>query len=250
MKVKSTIVGLAEKLNKEGIELFVVGGACRDHHMNVEPKDFDLVAVATQEQLFSVTGNLPNILPNSNNLVFGWNDGEETHELALARIETSTGGGKNDFEFQTAKSISDDLKRRDLTINAIAFNILKKTWIDPFNGIEDIKNKIFRHVSDAFVESPERVFRVVMKFMSRFGFTIAPETVELMRSMVSTWEWGMTGKNGDVLAIIIPNAEKPLSCDQIWRQGASDMLGKGTHPELVFAAMVAVGLDRLFEEIF
>lgn len=115
-----------------------------------------------------------------------------THqEYALARTERKTGPGYKGFEVHATPNVTleEDLQRRDLTINAIA-QTPDGVLIDPFNGIADVRNKILRHVSVAFAEDPVRILRVA-RFAARFsehGFTIADETLALMREMVSKGE--------------------------------------------------------------
>ena len=116
----------------------------------------------------------------------------ETHEeYALARTERKTAVGYHGFAFNTSPDITieDDLSRRDLTINAIAKDADDRI-IDPFNGAQDVEDRVLRHVSDAFVEDPVRVLRVA-KFAARFhslGFCIADETMDLMRRIVADGE--------------------------------------------------------------
>ena len=114
----------------------------------------------------------------------------KTHEeYALARTERKTGAGYKGFVVHAAADVTleQDLARRDLTINAIAKDKDGKL-IDPFNGVADIQAKILRHVSDAFAEDPVRILRAA-RFSARFTeFTIAPETLTLMRQMVEAGE--------------------------------------------------------------
>jgi len=113
----------------------------------------------------------------------------QTHEeYALARTERKTARGYKGFEIQASPEVTleQDLARRDLTINAIASDV-DGNIIDPHQGVADLRAGILRHVSEAFVEDPVRVLRVA-RFTARFGFTIAPETLELMREMVRNGE--------------------------------------------------------------
>lgn len=163
---------------------YLVGGAVRDMIMGKTPKDFDYVVVgATPEDMinagFSQVGaDFPVFLDNHG------------HEYALARTERKSGKGHKGFDvsFDPTVTLEDDLFRRDLTINAIARNTATGDIIDPFNGREDINNRVLRHVSDAFVEDPLRVLRVA-KFSARYpNFTIAPETWDLLSQMVEDGE--------------------------------------------------------------
>ena len=112
-----------------------------------------------------------------------------THEeYALARTERKSGRGYKGFTVYAAPDVKleDDLRRRDLTINAMA-KADDGTLIDPFHGKEDLKNGVLRHVSEAFAEDPVRILRVA-RFAARFGFRVADETLQMMRGMVSSGE--------------------------------------------------------------
>ncbi len=112
-------------------------------------------------------------------------------EYALARKERKTAPGYTGFNFDTSATVTleEDLKRRDLTINAMA-QTPQGFLIDPYRGEQDLKHKILRHVSDAFVEDPVRILRVA-RFAARFAhldFTVAPETMDCMKKMVACGE--------------------------------------------------------------
>jgi tRNA nucleotidyltransferase (CCA-adding enzyme) len=113
----------------------------------------------------------------------------ETHEeYALARTERKSGRGYKGFTVHAAPDVTleDDLRRRDLTINAMARDADGKL-IDPFGGEKDLRAGVLRHVSEAFAEDPVRILRVA-RFAARFGFQVAKETMELMRGMVRSGE--------------------------------------------------------------
>ena len=172
------------------MEIFLVGGAIRDQILGV--------ATETTEKDYVVVGSSPEEI-----LSLGYRQvGKEfpvflhpkTHdEYALARIERKVGSGYTGFEFDTSSTVTleQDLSRRDLTINAIA---QKKdgngSYVDPYGGIEDIKKKKLRHVSEAFSEDPVRILRTA-RFASRFsnlGFTIDDKTLKLIKKMVASGE--------------------------------------------------------------
>lgn len=113
----------------------------------------------------------------------------KTHEeYALARTERKIAPGYHGFVFQAGKDITleEDLKRRDLTINAMALD--GDILIDPNNGLNDIRGKILRHVSEAFKEDPVRILRIARFSAKLPEFTIAPETFELLKTMVQNGE--------------------------------------------------------------
>ncbi len=166
------------------VEIYLVGGAVRDAFLGLPVTERDWVVVgATPEDMLKlgfqpVGKDFPVFLH------------PKTHEeYALARTERKIGKGYKGFTFYAASDVSliEDLKRRDLTINAIA-QAANGEIIDPYGGQADLKNKILRHVSSAFKEDPVRILRVA-RFASRFSeFQIHPSTYELMQAMVNNGE--------------------------------------------------------------
>jgi tRNA nucleotidyltransferase (CCA-adding enzyme) len=168
------------------MQVYLVGGAVRDELLGRSVRERDWVVVgATPEQLLqqgyrSAGRDFPVFLHP-----------ESHEEYALARLERKTGPGYRGFttEFSPAVSLAEDLRRRDLSINAMA-RAADGQIIDPYGGRDDLERRVLRHVSDAFAEDPVRILRVA-RFAARFaplGFTIAPETLALMRRMVQAGE--------------------------------------------------------------
>jgi len=188
------------------MQVYLVGGAVRDERLGIPHKERDWCVVgATPDELLAqgfrqVGRDFPVFLhPDS---------GEE---YALARTERKTAPGYHGFAFDTSPdvSIEDDLVRRDLTINAIAKDA-DGTIVDPCGGIKDIEQRILRHASDAFTEDPVRILRTA-KFAARFnylGFSIAPETRELMQKMVL---------KGEVDALV---------ADRVWQETQEALRGR------------------------
>lgn len=162
---------------------YLVGGAVRDRIMGIPVKDRDYVVVGSSPEEMIANGYKQ---VGADFPVFLSPEGEE---YALARMERKVGVGYHGFETDFSKSVTleDDLFRRDLTMNAIAMNPDTEEYIDPFNGIRDIKNGVIRHVSDFFADDPVRVLRVA-RFAARYGFAIATETKVLCRAMVKNGE--------------------------------------------------------------
>jgi tRNA nucleotidyltransferase (CCA-adding enzyme) len=168
------------------MQIFLVGGSVRDELLGLPVTDRDWVVVGSSPEEMLALGfmqvgkDFPVFLHPS------------THEqYALARIERKIAPGYYGFEcvFSKKVSLEEDLQRRDLTINAIAKS-QDGIIIDPFAGQSDLKQRVLRHVSLAFVEDPVRVLRVA-RFLARFadlGFSVAPETMALMRQMVANGE--------------------------------------------------------------
>jgi tRNA nucleotidyltransferase (CCA-adding enzyme) len=168
------------------MKTYLVGGAVRDRLLGTDVKDRDYVVVGARPQDLLDLGYTP---VGKDFPVFLHPQTRE--EYALARTERKTGPGYRGFAFDTdpAVGIEDDLRRRDLTINAIAEDE-RGNLIDPFGGTDDLRDKLLRHVSPAFAEDPVRVLRVA-RFAARFAerdFRIADETMALMRQMVQSGE--------------------------------------------------------------
>lgn len=164
--------------------IYTVGGAVRDALLGLPVKDRDYVVVGADPQHMQALGYLP---VGKDFPVFLHPDTHE--EYALARTERKTAPGYAGFAFHAAADVTleQDLLRRDLTINAIAMDE-HGNLIDPYGGQADIQNKIFRHVSTAFTEDPVRILRLA-RFAARFpDFSIAPETMQLMQTMVQAGE--------------------------------------------------------------
>ena len=188
------------------MQVYLVGGAVRDAQLGVPHKERDWCVVgATGAELEAlgyqrVGKDFPVFLHP-----------ETKEEYALARTERKTAPGYHGFEFDCSPevTIEQDLERRDLTINALAQDE-NGTLIDPRGGLSDIQNRVLRHVSDAFAEDPVRVLRVA-RFAARFhhlGFTIADETMQLMRRMV---------EDGEVDALVT---------DRVWKETELALVGR------------------------
>jgi tRNA nucleotidyltransferase (CCA-adding enzyme) len=165
---------------------FLVGGAVRDELLGYPHKEKDWVVVgATAEEMLAagfqqVGKDFPVFLHP-----------QTKEEYALARTERKTSPGYKGFTVHATPDVTleEDLLRRDLTINAIARDE-SGNLIDPFNGLQDIQDRILRHVSPAFTEDPVRILRVA-RFAARYlhlGFIVADETMQLMRQMVADGE--------------------------------------------------------------
>jgi len=168
------------------LKTYLVGGAVRDKLLNYPFTEKDWVVVGSSPEEMESLGysavgaDFPVFLHP-----------KTKEEYALARTERKSGMGYKGFQFQTNKDVSleQDLERRDLTINAIAQDATGNL-IDPYNGQQDLKNKVLRHVSPAFAEDPLRVLRVA-RFAARYqhlGFTVADETLSLMQTLSNSGE--------------------------------------------------------------
>lgn len=168
------------------MQVYLVGGAVRDELLGlpVHERDYVVVGATPQTMLELGYSQVGKDFP-----VFLHPQSKE--EYALARTERKAGKGYTGFTCYAAPDVSleDDLLRRDLTVNAIAKDT-QGTLVDPFNGINDLENRLLRHVSPAFSEDPLRILRLA-RFAARFhnlGFKVAAETLNLTKDMVSAGE--------------------------------------------------------------
>lgn len=169
-------------------KVFKVGGAVRDQLLGLPVNDTDWVVVGATPEQMTARGFVP---VGRDFPVFLH---PQTHEeYALARTERKNGMGYRGFVVHTAADVTleEDLARRDLTINAIA---APADWtktnelFDPYNGQQDLRDKVLRHVTEAFREDPVRILRLA-RFAARFtDFSVAPETMDLMHEMVAAGE--------------------------------------------------------------
>lgn len=171
------ILEIAKIIKNNNGNLYLVGGALRDKILGLPIHDLDFCVTGINSSKFKdifpkakIIGKIfPVFLINSD-------------EFALARKENKISNGHLGFEVIANENITiiQDLKRRDITINAIAMEVLTGKIIDPFNGMKDLKNHVIRHVSNSFCEDPLRVYRTA-RFSAKFNFDIAKDTLSLMK---------------------------------------------------------------------
>lgn len=210
------------------MQIYLVGGAVRDRYLNVPSKDQDWVVVGAspQEMLDAgykqVGADFPVFLHP-----------KTQQEYALARTERKSGHGYQGFvcDFDKSVTLEEDLLRRDLTINAMAQDESGKL-VDPYGGLQDLHNKVLRHVSPAFAEDPLRVLRVA-RFAARLhylGFKVADETLQLMAEIC---------RKGEL---------NHLTAERVWQE-TERALGEKS-PEIYFSVLRECGaLALIFPEI-
>ncbi|MGN2672200.1 multifunctional CCA addition/repair protein [Aliivibrio fischeri] len=201
------------------MKIYLVGGAVRDSLLNIDVKDKDWVVVGSTPQKMDSLGyqtvgqDFPVFLHP-----------KTKEEYALARTERKSGQGYKGFTCYAEPDVTleEDLLRRDLTINAIA-QADNGELIDPYNGQQDIIDRTLRHVSDAFTEDPLRVLRVA-RFAARFhhlGFTVAPETMNLMKVLVDSGELSH------------------LTAERVWQEWQKSLSSE--HPEIFLSTLKECG---------
>ncbi|MGE5472965.1 MAG: HD domain-containing protein [Ignavibacteriales bacterium] len=188
--IEKKIKNLLKTISENGGCLYLVGGAVRDIIMfdlgviekRPQSKDFDFcITGLSQSEFEKIFSNA--IIQGKDFPVYIFKN-FPGYEFSLARKERKVGIGYRGFEILTSSdvTIEDDLIRRDLTINSIAYDFCAKGIVDPFGGTEDIRNKTLRAVSPAFGEDPLRVYRVA-QFASRFSFDVEFNTIQMMKSL-------------------------------------------------------------------
>jgi tRNA nucleotidyltransferase (CCA-adding enzyme) len=207
------------------VKAYVVGGAVRDELLGLPVQDRDYVVVgATPEEMvragFKPVGkDFPVFLH------------PRTHEeYALARTERKSGRGYKGFTVYASPDVTleDDLRRRDLTINAMAKDEQGRI-VDPFGGQHDLQNGVLRHVSEAFAEDPVRILRVA-RFAARLGFSVHPSTLALMKRMVESGETDY----------LVP--------ERVWQEFSKGLMEQA--PEAMFQVLEASGLlEKLLPEL-
>ena len=179
--MNNNILEIAKKIEKEGGRLYLVGGAVRDKLLNKQIKDEDYCVVGISEEKFE------RLFPDSFYRGKSFKVFElEGKEFAMARTEKKTGTGHKEFEISTNENITieQDLARRDITINSIAEDVLTGELIDPFNGKQDLENKIIRATTKHFLEDPLRVYRVA-RFACSLNFKVEDNTLKMMNNLKS-----------------------------------------------------------------
>ena len=191
-KIKAEVLFVVTKLQEKGFEAYIVGGAVRDLIIGREPKDWDVTTNATPEQIietfektfyentFGTVGVVINIAKKGDSDTVDKIDKADSEiiEVTPYRLESEYSDGRRPDSVSFSDKIEDDLKRRDFTINALAYDPVKDSLVDLFDGIKDIQSKTIRTVGDGvtrFKEDGLRVLRAI-RFSAELGFTINIET--------------------------------------------------------------------------
>jgi tRNA nucleotidyltransferase/poly(A) polymerase len=179
-------------IRQAGGRALIVGGAVRDSILGHSPKDIDFevygLSYEDLSQILSKYGKSDLVGQSFGVIKFVGQDGSD-FDFSLPRLDSKSGVGHKDFDVQVRSDLTPEqaAARRDFTINAISYDPMTGEIIDPYNGRQDLQNKILRHTSDSFAEDVLRILRG-MQFSSRFGFDIAPETAELAQSIRTEYQ--------------------------------------------------------------
>ncbi len=237
MKLPKILQTISKELHSKHAKAIVVGGSVRDHFLELDIKDYDievfgLKSMVELEEVLGESGSV-NLVGKSFGVLKFQHEGEE-YDFSFPRTESKVGTGHRGFDIEVDGNLDfkTAAKRRDFTVNALGYDIEEKAFIDPFGGLDDIKQKQLRHIDDkTFIEDPLRVYRAV-QFCARFGFTLSLETKILCREMV---EQGML-------------AELPK--ERIYAEWKKLLL-KAPKPSLGFELMRELGiLELYFPELY
>lgn len=234
-KIPSVLEEILKDLQKIGATPILVGGSVRDYFLNIPVKDYDVEifgidCIQTIEKSLQKFGSVKLVGKSFGVLTLRVN--KYDFDFALPRTETKIGLSHQDFEVITNASLSfkEAAIRRDFTINAIGYDFFKEEFIDPFDGIEDLKTKTIKHINDkTFIEDSLRVYRAVA-FASRFNFKIEEKTKELCKQ------------------IVLKNELKYLPKERVYEEFKKLFL-KSSKPSIGFELMRELGILKYFSEL-
>ncbi len=222
-------------LQKIGSTPILVGGSVRDHFLNIPVKDYDVEIFGidcfeTIEKCLQKYGSVKLVGKSFGVLTLSVD--EYDFDFALPRTEKKVGNTHQDFEITTNAKLSfkEAALRRDFTINAIGYDFSQKEFLDPFDGIKDLKNKTIKHINDkTFIEDSLRVYRAV-GFASRFNFKLEEKTKELCKQ------------------IVLSNELEYLPKERIYEEFKKLFL-KSSKPSIAFELMRELGILKYFSEL-
>ena len=234
-KIPSVLEEILKDLQKIGATPILVGGSVRDFFLNIPIKDYDIEIFGINsleiiQNCLEKFGSVKLVGKSFGVLTLKVN--EYDFDFALPRTEIKIGNTHQDFEVITNANLSfkEAAIRRDFTINAIGYDFSKQEFLDPFNGINDLKNKIIKHINDTtFIEDSLRVYRAV-QFASRFDFEIDENTKKLCKQIVL---------NGDLVH---------LPKERIYEEFKKLFL-KSAKPSIGFELLRELGVLKYFQEL-
>jgi tRNA nucleotidyltransferase (CCA-adding enzyme) len=236
MKLPKILKIISKALKEKNAEAIVVGGVVRDHFLKLPSKDIDVevYGLETMEELEGILSEYGsvNLVGKSFGVLKFVYEGEE-YDFSFPRTESKVAQGHRGFDVEVDGSLDFETaaKRRDFRLNALGYDIEEQTFLDPFGGLEDIKEKSLRHIDDVtFIEDPLRVYRAV-QFCARFGYVLAEETLVLCKRMV---EDGLL---------------EELAKERVYEEWKKLLL-KAEKPSIGFELMKELGiLERYFPEL-
>ena len=248
MNIPNSLRQIAIAVDENGGTTFLGGGAVRDALLadsyDFTPKDFDCeihgLVLDKVKAILSVFG-VPKLVGESFGVIKLTDAEGNEFDFSLPRRESKSGNGHKGFvvEFDESITVNEACSRRDLTINSALINLTTFELVDPFNAVGDIAAKVLRHTSPAFVDDPLRALRI-FQFAGRFGFTVAPETAALCKSLV--------GKVKFVAKVNPDSEDEEIALSRVWEEW-NKWATKSIKPSAGLQALVDMGWDVLFPEL-
>ena len=200
MKIEDELLELIlNKLIKYNATPILVGGCIRDYHLDIQVKDYDIevYGLKTLEELENILEEFGSVnLVGKSFGIVKLSTKDMEYDFSFPRKENKIATGHTGFEITIDGSMDfrNASKRRDFTINSIGYDYKNKIFLDPFDGLKDIKNSLLRHIDDiTFIEDSLRVYRAV-QFCARFNFELDDLTFELCKNIVKTQEFKTLSK--------------------------------------------------------
>jgi tRNA nucleotidyltransferase (CCA-adding enzyme) len=213
-------------LNENGYQAFIVGGCVRDLILGHRPKDWDICTDASPQKVIEI---FPKTIPTGlqhGTVTVCMDEGINNHfELTTFRIEGEYSDGRRPDEVFFVMNVEQDLARRDLTINSIAYDPIHHHMIDPYNGHDDIKNGLIRAVGEPasrFQEDGLRIMRVA-RFASRFGYDVDAATFQGMKDSLETLKKVSKERIQDELSKILMTEQSSYGLQLLQKSGALDI---------------------------
>ncbi len=206
--IPDTVLGIAERLRKNGYQAFIVGGALRDALLGAQAKDWDVATDATPDMVHNLFREMTR---------FDLKHGTVTLVHGREHYEVTTFRGDRGF----GHTVEDDLAHRDFTFNAMAYDTAQKGIIDPFGGRADIKDRVVRAVlnpSDRFQEDPLRMMRAI-RFSLELGYAIEPETLLAIHAMAGSIDRVASERIRDELLRILMARKPPAGFNLLRKTG-------------------------------
>lgn len=220
-------VEICRVLQQNGHDAFIVGGCVRDLLLNNVPKDWDITTSATPEEVMSIFPNHYATGLQHGTITVSMGIGVENHfEVTTFRVEGEYRDGRRPESVSFVRNIEEDLARRDLTINAIAYNPINHQLVDPYYGIKDLSDKVIRAVgqpSQRFREDGLRIMRAA-RFSARFNYKMCSETKAAMKSCIDVLEKVSMERIRDELCKILMSNNPELGIDILVETGAINVV--------------------------
>lgn len=229
-QISPKAIEVCQILQYSGFQAYLVGGCVRDLLMGNKPKDWDIATNAKPEQtknVFSMTKTYDTGLQHGTITVSMGDTVEDHFEVTTYRSEGEYSDGRRPDSVAFVDHIESDLARRDLTINAIAYDPLNYKLVDPFGGLEDLKNKVIRAVgnpNERFAEDGLRTMRVA-RFAARLGFMVDPGTEAAISNNLNVLSLVSRERMRDELTKTLVTSHPSVGLNILFKTGALGVVG-------------------------